>query len=27
LLARIGLNLRLIVNVDLMFGASLFRLC
>ncbi|MDB4857470.1 hypothetical protein OAS89_01230 [Alphaproteobacteria bacterium] len=27
LLARIGLNLLLMVNVDLMFGAGLFRLC
>jgi hypothetical protein len=27
LLARIGLNLLLMVNVDLMFGSGLFRLC
>ncbi|MDA8649262.1 hypothetical protein N9M31_04540 [Alphaproteobacteria bacterium] len=27
LLARIGLSLLLMVNVDLMFGAGLFRLC
>jgi hypothetical protein len=27
LLARIGLNLLLMVNVDLIFGAGLFRLC